>query len=50
MTFVLQGGEDPYYTDDRICDIVRAVKTAHPGLRDHLIGRRERAGEFSALF
>nr|WP_308550987.1 [FeFe] hydrogenase H-cluster radical SAM maturase HydE [uncultured Peptostreptococcus sp.] len=25
-TFVLQGGEDPYFTDKRICDIVRTVK------------------------
>lgn len=24
-TFVLQGGEDPYFTDDRICDIVAAI-------------------------
>ncbi len=29
-TFVLQGGEDPYYTDERIVDIVRAVKANHP--------------------
>lgn len=29
-TFVLQSGEDPYYNDERICDIVRAIKTAHP--------------------
>ena len=29
-TFVLQSGEDPYFTDDRICDIVRAIKEAHP--------------------
>ena len=29
-TFVLQSGEDPYFTDDRICDIVRAIKKAHP--------------------
>ena len=29
-TFVLQGGEDPYYNDDRICEIVKAIKTAHP--------------------
>ena len=29
-TFVLQGGEDPYYTDDKICDIVRSIKNAHP--------------------
>ena len=25
-TFVLQGGEDPYYTDDVICDVVSAIK------------------------
>ncbi len=25
-TFVLQGGEDPYYTDEKICDIVSTIK------------------------
>lgn len=25
-TFVLQGGEDPYYTDDILCDIVGTIK------------------------
>lgn len=29
-TFVLQGGEDPYYTDDIICGIVSAIHEAHP--------------------
>lgn len=29
-TFVLQGGEDPYYTDDMLCDIVRKLKENHP--------------------
>ncbi len=29
-TFVLQSGEDPYYTDDRICEIVAALRAAHP--------------------
>ncbi|MBQ3329768.1 MAG: [Ruminococcus sp.] len=29
-TFVLQGGEDPYYTDDMICDIVSAIKEKYP--------------------
>ncbi|MCH5321452.1 MAG: [FeFe] hydrogenase H-cluster radical SAM maturase HydE [Eubacterium sp.] len=29
-TFVLQGGEDPYYTDDILCDIVRKLKENHP--------------------
>jgi len=29
-TFVLQGGEDPYFTDDMICDIVGAIKKRYP--------------------
>ena len=29
-TFVLQGGEDPYYTKERITDLVRAIKAQHP--------------------
>ncbi|MBO5425640.1 MAG: [FeFe] hydrogenase H-cluster radical SAM maturase HydE, partial [Lachnospiraceae bacterium] len=29
-TFVLQGGEDHFYTDDIICDIVGAIRDAHP--------------------
>ena len=29
-TFVLQGGEDPWYTEERIADIVRKIKKAHP--------------------
>lgn len=29
-TFVLQGGEDPYYTDDMICDIVSEIKKRYP--------------------
>lgn len=29
-TFVLQGGEDPYYTDTFICDIVSAIRTRYP--------------------
>jgi biotin synthase len=29
-TFVLQGGEDPYYSDERICSIVSAIRTEHP--------------------
>ena len=29
-TFVLQGGEDPYYTDDMICDIVCSIKRDFP--------------------
>ncbi len=29
-TFVLQGGEDPYYTDDIICDIIGEIKSRYP--------------------
>lgn len=29
-TFVLQGGEDPCYTDDMICDIVRSIRARYP--------------------
>jgi len=29
-TFVLQGGEDPYYTDERMAEIIRAVKSRYP--------------------
>ena len=28
-TFVLQGGEDPYYTDDIICDIISAIRSGY---------------------
>ncbi|MCD8231667.1 MAG: [FeFe] hydrogenase H-cluster radical SAM maturase HydE [Clostridiales bacterium] len=29
-TFVLQGGEDGYYTDERLADIVSAIKSKYP--------------------
>ncbi|MGI5901430.1 MAG: [FeFe] hydrogenase H-cluster radical SAM maturase HydE [Desulfitobacteriia bacterium] len=29
-TFVLQSGEDPYYTDEIIVDLIRAIKEAYP--------------------
>lgn len=29
-TFVLQGGEDPYFTDDRLCAIVSEIRARHP--------------------
>ena len=34
-TFVLQGGEDPYYTDEILCDIVLAI---HEEFLDHVGG------------
>lgn len=43
QTFVLQGGEDPYYTDDRIVELIRQIRTAHPDCAITLsIGERER--------
>ncbi len=42
-TFVLQGGEDPYYTDDRIVSIVSSIKKRHPDCAVTLsIGEREK--------
>lgn len=29
-TFVLQGGEDPYFTDEVLCRILRQIKTLYP--------------------
>ena len=29
-TFVLQGGEDPYYTDEILCKVIRSIKRSHP--------------------
>ncbi len=29
-TFVMQGGEDPYFTDERICDIVSSIRSEFP--------------------
>jgi len=47
-TFVLQGGEDPYFTDERLCSIIRGIKREFPdcavtlsvGERDHASYRR----------
>lgn len=42
-TFVLQGGEDPFYTDEKIVDILRCIKNNHPDCAVTLsIGERER--------
>ena len=29
-TFVMQGGEDAYFNDERLCDIVSAIKSSYP--------------------
>lgn len=49
-TFVLQGGEDPYFTDDRLCEIVGAIHTAFPDCAITLsVGERSRAS-YQRLF
>ncbi|MBE6601932.1 MAG: [FeFe] hydrogenase H-cluster radical SAM maturase HydE [Ruminococcaceae bacterium] len=42
-TFVLQGGEDPFWTDDRLCLLLRAIKQEHPDVAVTLsLGERSR--------
>lgn len=42
-TFVLQGGEDAYYTDSLLCETVRRIKSAHPDCAVTLsLGERSR--------
>ena len=42
-TFVLQSGEDPRFTDERLCATVRALKEAHPDCAVTLsVGERTR--------
>ena len=42
-TFVLQGGEDPFYTDERIVSIIRKIKERHPDAAITLsIGEKEK--------
>lgn len=49
-TFVLQGGEDPYYTDDKICAIVSAIRAQHPDCAITLsIGEKSRES-YAAYF
>ncbi len=30
MTYVLQGGEDPFFTDEKVCELIRAIKSKYP--------------------
>lgn len=42
-TFVLQSGEDPYFTDDRLVPLVREIKVRHPDCAVTLsLGEREK--------
>lgn len=49
-TFVLQGGEDPYFTDELFCSILREIKARFPGCAVTLsIGERSRQS-YQAFF
>lgn len=49
-TFVLQGGEDPYFTDERFCSIIREIKARFPDCAVTLsIGERSRQS-YQAFF
>ncbi|MGI6497765.1 MAG: [FeFe] hydrogenase H-cluster radical SAM maturase HydE [Oscillospiraceae bacterium] len=42
-TFVLQGGEDPYFTDEKICDLIFSIKRQHPDCAVTLsVGEKEK--------
>ncbi len=49
-TFVLQGGEDPYYTTDIMCEIIASIRKIYPDCAITLsMGERSRA-EYQAFF
>jgi biotin synthase len=49
-TFVLQGGEDPWYTDEKVCDLVAAIHKNYPDCAITLsIGEKSRAS-YEAYF
>ena len=49
-TFVLQGGEDPYFTDDVLCELIRALKKHFPDCAVTLsLGERSRES-YEVLF
>lgn len=49
-TFVLQGGEDAYFTDDRLCQLISAIRERFPECAITLsVGERERSS-YERLF
>ena len=49
-TVVLQGGEDPFFTDSLLCDLIDKIKTAHPDCAVTLsLGERSRES-YQSLF
>ena len=49
-SFVMQGGEDPYFTDERLCRLIRSIKREYPDCAVTLsLGERSRES-YEALF
>ena len=49
-TFVLQGGEDGYFTDARLCDIVSSIKSSYPDCAITLSIGEKSYDSYKALF
>lgn len=49
-TFVLQGGEDGYFTDARLCDIVSSLKSSYPDCAITLSVGEKSYDSYKALF
>ncbi len=49
-TFVLQGGEDPYYTDEVLCDIVAKIRKEYPDCAITLSAGERSKESYQALF
>ena len=49
-TFVLQGGEDGYFTDERIVDIVKTIKADYPDCAVTLSIGEKSYGSYKAFF
>lgn len=49
-TFVLQGGEDGYFTTQKLCELIRAIKRNHPDCAVTLSLGEKSKEEYEALF
>ena len=48
-TFVLQGGEDPYYTDERICEIVSGLRQSIRTAQLHSLSEKSQRRAIRAI-
>lgn len=49
-TFVLQGGEDAYYNDERLCDVITSIKRQYPDCAVTLSSGERSKGSYQRLF